>query len=504
MLSLTGPGPNYEVLLSWVNLFLWGGLAWALSRWPHERLWTLARWSVGTATVIGGIVWLKVIVEQPQPIVSPIGHVSYPGVFLALHLPLAGYLLWVSKRGERIAWLSCWIVILSALCLTGTRAAIVAFVVATVIFLPSAYFAHLLNAKKIAVALLLIAIPVLFTHWVQPKGVRGVSLESRFSELADIRTPQDIQKFSSSRWADYRAALNLVRTHPWTGWGLGSFRFVYPTVSHSVSGTDPATAERWFMHPHNEFLHQAVELGLLGVVAFAALFGGFFVLGLRRFRKAADSERRELLICGAGAATALVAWQFDTSFLFPLVRLLVALYAGIFISGGDLRPSPEPPGCGIGRAKPDPIPFDGVSGECRIPPESRKNSFIRYLLMTLTGGALEFASLFAVQKSQTASNLEIKRLWAERAYRMAPYSFNSLFVNVFLQIGHQSNSELAPIVDRFEKTYPYVPGVLYQTALFRRLQGETQAAEALLERALTYDPEYGLARGLLADIEKDR
>ena len=47
-------------------------------------------------------------------------------------------------------------------------------------------------------------------------------------------------------------------------------------------------------------------------------------------------------------------------------------------------------------------------------------------------------------------------------------------------------------------------GVLYQTALFRRLQGETQAAEALLERALTYDPEYGLARGLLADIEKDR
>jgi O-antigen ligase len=63
----------------------------------------------------------------------------------------------------------------------------------------------------------------------------------------------------------YANSLAIVREHPLTGTGTGSFPATY---ARAVSGRNMVETE----NPHNEYLLIAVQLGLLGVVALVALF----------------------------------------------------------------------------------------------------------------------------------------------------------------------------------------------------------------------------------------
>ncbi len=65
-------------------------------------------------------------------------------------------------------------------------------------------------------------------------------------------------------------AVDLIRTHPLTGIGMGGYPYVAP-VSPPHSPQDPGMV---FPHTHNVFLQVALDTGIVGLVG----FGGMFVL----------------------------------------------------------------------------------------------------------------------------------------------------------------------------------------------------------------------------------
>jgi O-antigen ligase len=74
-------------------------------------------------------------------------------------------------------------------------------------------------------------------------------------------------------WADdprmnvWRIAVDLMRDRPWFGWGLGNYKFLYPT-----RGIDPEISKMF--HPHNIWLLLGAETGVLVLLGFMLWVGG--------------------------------------------------------------------------------------------------------------------------------------------------------------------------------------------------------------------------------------
>lgn len=80
---------------------------------------------------------------------------------------------------------------------------------------------------------------------------------------------------NEERRAHWGAALNMVRTHPWTGIGAGGFNDAYREY----------TSEWRFRlsrgHAHNGYLHMAAQAGVAGVAAFTFWIGSILLTLMR-------------------------------------------------------------------------------------------------------------------------------------------------------------------------------------------------------------------------------
>lgn len=99
-------------------------------------------------------------------------------------------------------------------------------------------------------------------------------------------------------------ALDAIADFPLTGIGLGTFQQVVPLRYPYVVLAGSETA---ISHAHNLFLQVAVDLGLLGLVAFTALLGVSLVAAVQAARHHATRQRRDLALQVVGLGAGLVA-----------------------------------------------------------------------------------------------------------------------------------------------------------------------------------------------------
>jgi len=98
-------------------------------------------------------------------------------------------------------------------------------------------------------------------------------------------------------------AIYGLQDFPFTGMGLGTFRYIMP-VLYPLFSVSPDVD---LGHAHNEWLQAGVDLGLAGLVAFVALQGLALVLTYRAFRMDWPVMMRWLM---AGVLAGLVAHSF--------------------------------------------------------------------------------------------------------------------------------------------------------------------------------------------------
>ena len=478
-LSMIGAGiPRYEGFLEMSRLFLWAGLVWSFSRLEEREWMALISWSVILAAAIVLFNALAGVSEygwRHSLIIIPIGHSSYYGDFMALHAPLAFLLVWQHRRSRFLSLFSlCLLLILWGVWNANARSSLVGLLVAFIFCLSVLLAMGSLRWKKaVFVFLLLISLGVTF-YKLEDYGIgKGQRLIRRFATFTSIQSEDDLNRVSSNRWFAWKSSWRMIEVHPLKGFGLGSFRFFYPEYS-----LQKPSSFRWYMHPHNELLHQWVETGWMGLLIFLSLGFVFFQKGFRASRQEGKKHQLEVIMILSGLVMVFVSWQFNTSYLFPLTRLLVAFYLGRILSLSS-----------------------DENNLCRVSSKwSLCLGVLACLAMILLGA--HHVSLYMTEKMNETPFPEEQESWADRAYHLAPGAFDPLnaYVSILLSQGHLE--EALPAVESLHKNYPFVPVALFQTAMARMMSGQESEARELLQHALVNDPHFEMAKQWMDQLEK--
>lgn len=464
---------TYESALALARLLLWGGVAFAFSRLPQQQLRPVL---LASTVLAAGIAWTQLVGWQGWKLfkygMHPVGHISYYGDFVALQIPMVVYLIIIVRRWWwRVLLAPLLLLLFAGLWISGARASILALGFAGVVVT-----GYLLALGRLRWRLLMwvaaaVALVVAADHY-QP-GTTDFRSETTLARLQSVLTT-DLDAISAGRMRGYRTTLRMIADRPWLGWGLGTFRFVYPEYAHDFGADALAMNNTWYMHPHNELLHQAMELGLpallLWIGAIAALFWKTGAVLHTRPREQAP----EIWLGIAGVTVCLVSWQFSTNFLFPVSRFLAALYAGVLWR--ELAPT------------------FAVCGTIRIP---RWAAVLPLVLATgLVAG--ESASLYAVQQIRIDPAQQV--LWARRAWWLAPGAFNSTFAHAVMA-AREADGPAGSLIDALHRHFPYVPIVLFYKAQRELAAGNIPAAREHLQHVLANDPAFTAARYMLEGME---
>jgi putative inorganic carbon (hco3(-)) transporter len=211
-------------------------------------------------------------------------------------LPMAAFIgLWPQRRSWSVAALLFGLSILSgvlllALVLTQSRSAWLGFAAgaAVVLWLLGRWGRVVLIG---AAAIGLIAIVLLGSDRLWP----GNSDPSAGGELSTVFTPG-----LSDRAEIWARAVYGLQDFPFTGMGMGAFRYVMP-VLYPLFTISPDVD---LGHAHNEWLQAGVDLGVVGLMAFVALQGLSLVLAYQAFRQPLPTVVRCLM---AGVLAGLAA-----------------------------------------------------------------------------------------------------------------------------------------------------------------------------------------------------
>jgi len=117
-----------------------------------------------------------------------------------------------------------------------------------------------------------------------------------------------------------KAIIQTFRNVPFVGYGVGSFKILFPKISKEVYGYGGANG--WAIQAHNEYIQALFELGIIGMVP--------IVLFLKRIIQKAFQMKEWLLL--SGVLIALL--NASVNFLFHTVVCIVfLLYCSIIEKG---------------------------------------------------------------------------------------------------------------------------------------------------------------------------
>lgn len=281
--------------------------------------WTLA--GAGLAAAYGLIQWAG---ADPAPWQGAFGGAAFStlgapvvlGVLLAAAWPLAAARAAdpESTAGQRTAAVFVGLLLLGAVCASGSGTALAALAAGS-----AAFALRALSASGDA-------------------GVRRLALgQSAFAAAAVAAAPWALY---SERWtqarnvlgASWRASGEMLGMHPVRGWGAGSFPATFPDFR-------PPELARWLAdaaqltHPGSEPLRLAAELGVVGLGLFAAV--GLLVLGPAwrdaGSRLRSGDSRTGALAAGLWAAclSLLAAGAFSDALASPASGFVLAMASAV-------------------------------------------------------------------------------------------------------------------------------------------------------------------------------
>ncbi|HEX8234703.1 MAG TPA: O-antigen ligase family protein [Abditibacteriaceae bacterium] len=274
------------------------------------------------------------------------GNKQLLAAFLVVLLPIAVvYTCAGVSKSQRTLAAATAILLAVALLLTGNRTSWVSGVAGLLCIAVLAYktrvlqvgtVARLVREKhcRLAVALALLVLAASVGAVCTNGGTRQM-MQDRF-------TPWKANLTLQSRLRLWSVCGQMILARPLVGWGIGSFALkagdypvTYPAglpdearilsaTQVEMQGTSLSTMA------HNEYLQTAAELGLVGLMLYMAILGGFFYYCIRSLKRMEAGTRKWLLLSALGAVAAQCVdalgnpgWHFgDVS---PLLWLMMGV-----------------------------------------------------------------------------------------------------------------------------------------------------------------------------------
>ncbi len=262
-----------------------------------KRLWYWFWHTSLIASIIVGIVALQDLFATPpiDRIYGTLGNSTYLGVYVLFNIFVAAYFLVreiriIDKNNALqvgiVSTLYVAGIIFDAFILfhTGTRGSFLGLLIGGLFTLVSiTFFEKGQGSKMIRIVsgtILGISLcAVLFLGFFsQSDLVKNNTFLSRFSAPISAVLHGDFKSFAESqgegRLLIWGAAIKGVEQRPIIGWGQESFNYVFN------SNYSPAmfSQEQWFDRTHNVFLDWLIDGGVLGLIAYLALFVGILYL----------------------------------------------------------------------------------------------------------------------------------------------------------------------------------------------------------------------------------
>ncbi len=137
-----------------------------------------------------------------------------------------------------------------------------------------------------------------FCHrWFSPSRIGTVVLVPVFAVVTYIVTDgqfdRSIRRFETmerygysidNRWIQNDATLDMIEDRLWTGWGAGSYRWVFPKYQREYREDLGSPARRRYHHAHNDILQPVAELGVLGCIPLMGIIGFWLMRAIRNYR----------------------------------------------------------------------------------------------------------------------------------------------------------------------------------------------------------------------------
>lgn len=270
-LSSTATPQPWMTLESWLLLVL--GLSWlvyATSLLMTSRTrWNLARYYVTGAGLLAGLAILCAIAKQPLPFWHAAQHFGFfpnrnqMGDWLALAGLLIPALIYEDWGRQRLltAW---WVFLLgifgAALVMNYSRAGVLIF------FVGSALFLFWISLVRRWTGRLMVGMAIVITT-ITLFLLFGGETRDRLQ-----RTSDPAGELHYSRMAIQKDALQLKKSSPWIGVGLGNFGAVFPFAR------DASRSEARILHPESDWVWLLTETGWGGLLL--AMTGLLSILAL--------------------------------------------------------------------------------------------------------------------------------------------------------------------------------------------------------------------------------
>ena len=305
-------------------------------------------------------------------------HTAYAAV-IAMFLPVT-FALTRNKAYSlplRLMAVFTFLVLITAMILSYTRAAWISLIVALAIYLVFAFrirFTTLLLVAGTLLALFFAFRTEITLRLEQNRQQSSTDFNTHLQSISNITTDaSNLERIN--RW---NSALRMFRERPFFGWGPGTYQFQYAPYQLSGEKTIISTNAGDRGNAHSEYIGPLAESGVLGAVTFIVLLLVMLYRAVLLYGRLTDPESRLLLM---GILLGLVTYIIHGSLnnfldtdkasvpFWAFVAVLVAM---------DCRPAVPPGGNGHGRSgngmnrlhrcmlAEHPLPGNIVRGACLV------------------------------------------------------------------------------------------------------------------------------------------
>jgi putative inorganic carbon (HCO3(-)) transporter len=205
------------------------------------------------------------------------------GVYLSAIIPLIfGLTLYYLKGFKKIVFIIISFFGLIGIALTYSRPTLLA-VYLSLLFLGL--------AKKNKILIIFLVIFALISPFLLPKSVKEWARQMNYNPLRFM--------CNDDRIAIYRNSFNMIRAHPVIGVGANTYMKNYKKYKESPEYRNIVTAD--YLYAHNNFLHIAAEIGLLGLATSIWLLYELFKDSLNIYKNLNDDFLKiisiSLIVC---------------------------------------------------------------------------------------------------------------------------------------------------------------------------------------------------------------
>ena len=190
------------------------------------------------------------------------------------------------------------------------------------------FFLGVARKDKILISLLIIF--TLLSPFLLPKSVKKWAAEVEYNPLRFM--------CNDDRIAVYRNSFNMIKDHPFIGLGANTYMKNYKKYREPVEYRNVVTKD--YMYAHNNFLHMAAEIGLIGLGFFIWLLYKLFMECKNIYRKLDDDY---LKIVSLSLSACLIAFLVngltESSLYYSRVAIIFWYIMGLALALNKFTPS---------------------------------------------------------------------------------------------------------------------------------------------------------------------